>query len=71
MSALPRPRFGPAPKPRGNWVVQAVANLSYRHPGVRDFRSGLYRGEAKSLEKKWKKRYRDLEVYAVRWEGMP
>lgn len=56
---------------RGNWVVQAVAGTSYRHPGIRHFRSGLYKGEAKRLEKKWKKEHRDLEVYAVRWEDMP
>ena len=56
---------------RGNWVVQAVAGLSYRNPGIRDFRSNLYRAEAKRIEKKWKKKYRDLEVYAVRWEDVP
>ena len=68
---LPGPRRHKTPKKRGNWVVQAVANSSYRHPGIRHFRSGLYKAEAKRLAGKWKRKYKELEVYAVRWEDVP
>lgn len=54
---------------RGAWVVEAVAGPSFINHGLRHFKYGLSKAEAKALEKKWAKMYPSLNIIAVRWEG--